>query len=989
MNCPSCHKAGQAAGQKCEGCGLVIPTAEALDEGRRQRTRELWDEMAFPSVLFLAPGAVFAGRYEVVRELGRGGMGIVYLVQDKELDGEECALKVLLPELTANPEVERLFKREVLSSRKLTHRNIIKTFHYGKEQGLSYFTMEYLHGRSLRELLEEKKNKGDTFELDEACGVLLPVLDALGEAHARDVVHRDLSPENIMIAGEFPEAEVKVLDFGLARIMTSSQFTKTAHAMGKVGYASPEQIHEPKNVDARSDIYSTGVVLYELLTGEIPMGRFDLPSELVDGLPIGVDDIVGKTLKPNINLRYDNILKLASALNIVLEEWLKYIVPVWVKKIELALKSKKDTHALKYLERIFKSKGQFIPEAKTTINKIGDALGKTDDILGKMPLRSAVYKGYVRAAKFLIDHGADVKKENNGWTPLHLAASKGHENVAKLLIDHGADVKKKNDGLTPLHRAAFKGHTDIVRLLIDHGADVSEKTDDGWTPLHWAAVKGHTDVTKLLIDHGTDVNTKVEKGNTPLHLAASKGHEDVTKLLIDHGADVNAKALLGWTPLHDAASNGHVGVVKRLFEQGGDVSAKTKMGSTPLSLATQEDHVDVVTLLIEHGADVTEKEKDGWTPLHLAAFRGRVDIAKLLIDHGADVSAKEEKGNTPLHLTAEWDQADMVRLLIEHGANVTEQTDDGWTPLHMAAQEGHAKVAKLLIDHSADVHAKNARLTIPEDSPLRIKDYCCGLEIKNVLPLHLAAQEGHVNTAKLLIENGADVCAEGEDGWQPLHVATLEGHADVARLLVEHGANFRAKAKNSASYRDYEYDFDSDAMHIGHHSYLNLEEFPEETKTPLHLAALEGQANIATLLIGHGTDVNIKNMDGTTPLHWAAYEGHFEVVEVLIKHGADVNAEEYDEATPLHWAAYAGHAKVAKLLIKRGADVNAERKAHTTPLHLAAWRGRKEVINLLIQHGANLDVENSNGQTALSLAQENDQSEIVPLLERYLGRAPK
>jgi serine/threonine protein kinase len=311
MRCPRCQKENLEGTEVCTSCELRF---DATEPRFFKAETEILPTPGFrneaPS---LAPGSLFHGRYEIVRELGRGGMGVVYLVRDNALDGEECALKVILPELTANPEVERLFKREVLSTRKLTHKGIIKTFDYGKNNGLSYFTMEYISGRSLRELLDENKKAGEPADLFGTILVILPILDALREAHSHGMIHRDISPENIIVRCTPSEVIVKLLDFGLARIMNTSQFTRTAHALGKAVYISPEQYLINPNVSERSDLFSVGVILYEMLTNDYPLGRFYLPSELLD-LPSEIDATVEIALQNDPEERIESAINMSSQL---------------------------------------------------------------------------------------------------------------------------------------------------------------------------------------------------------------------------------------------------------------------------------------------------------------------------------------------------------------------------------------------------------------------------------------------------------------------------------------------------------------------------------------------------------------------------------------------------------------------------------------------------------------------------------------------------
>ncbi|MEW5911071.1 MAG: serine/threonine-protein kinase, partial [Thermodesulfobacteriota bacterium] len=267
----------------------------------------------------LGDGEVIAGRFEVVRELGRGGMGQVLLVRDRLLKGQEVALKLISPELVALPEAQERFAQEVLAARALTHPNIVKVYDLNQEAGRSFFTMEYVSGRSLRALLEERRAAGKLFSLWEAVGVVGQVLQALEHAHGQGVIHRDLKPDNVVVTGEYPGWRVKVLDFGLAKMLSPSKLTSSALSMGTAYYMSPEQLSASRDVGPASDIYSVGVVLYEMLTGKIPQGRFKLPGDLVPGLPSDLDEVIDKALQAEAGDRYQTAGELSAALVQVLE----------------------------------------------------------------------------------------------------------------------------------------------------------------------------------------------------------------------------------------------------------------------------------------------------------------------------------------------------------------------------------------------------------------------------------------------------------------------------------------------------------------------------------------------------------------------------------------------------------------------------------------------------------------------------------------------
>ncbi|GEM_PF-3439456 len=204
-----------------------------------------------------APVPVFQ-RFDILGELGRGGMGIVYKARDRETN-EIVALKVLKPELLENPQVLERFKNEMRLARKITHKNVCRIHDFHREDNVTYISMEFVEGESLRWLLDQHR----AFSVEEGVAIARQLCAGLGEAHAQGVVHRDLKPQNVMLDAH---GKITIMDFGIARSVESTGHTLTVGIIGTPAYMSPEQA-EGKPVDHRTDIYALGLVLYELFTG--------------------------------------------------------------------------------------------------------------------------------------------------------------------------------------------------------------------------------------------------------------------------------------------------------------------------------------------------------------------------------------------------------------------------------------------------------------------------------------------------------------------------------------------------------------------------------------------------------------------------------------------------------------------------------------------------------------------------------------------------
>ncbi len=248
------------------------------------------------------------GRYHVLERIATGGMGEVFRARDLVLD-REVAIKVLHRNLAADPGFVERFRREARAAASLNHPNIVAVYDWGAVDGLYFMVMEHVRGRSLREVLDA----AGRLEPRQAADVLLQVLAALDHAHRMGIVHRDVKPENILVT---PEGTAKVADFGLARAYADARSTQTAAVAGTVQYLAPEQLRgEP--ADPRTDLYSVGIVGFELLTGRVPFagetplaiaqqhltGRVPRPSSLVPGIPRELDGFILSATERDRELR--------------------------------------------------------------------------------------------------------------------------------------------------------------------------------------------------------------------------------------------------------------------------------------------------------------------------------------------------------------------------------------------------------------------------------------------------------------------------------------------------------------------------------------------------------------------------------------------------------------------------------------------------------------------------------------------------------------
>ncbi len=250
---------------------------------------------------------------EILDLVGHGGMGAVYKARQRGLD-RMVALKILPPEVGQDPSFAERFAREARALAKLSHPNIVGVHDSGIAGGLYYLLMEYVDGVNLREAIQTKE-----LTPEEAFAIVPQICEALQYAHDEGVVHRDIKPENILLD---KRGRVKIADFGLARLLGQAQdnftLTGTNQVMGTPRYMAPEQMQGSHEVDHRADIYSLGVVFYEMLTGELPLGRFDAPSQKVR-LDVRVDDVVLRTLQKEPSRRYQHASEIKTDVEAISE----------------------------------------------------------------------------------------------------------------------------------------------------------------------------------------------------------------------------------------------------------------------------------------------------------------------------------------------------------------------------------------------------------------------------------------------------------------------------------------------------------------------------------------------------------------------------------------------------------------------------------------------------------------------------------------------
>ena len=432
-----------------------------------------------------------------------------------------------------------------------------------------------------------------------------------------------------------------------------------------------------------------------------------------------------------------------------------------------------------------------------------------------------------------------------------------------------------------------------------------------------AAKKNDVAAVHALLTQGLDVDVRAGDGATAVHWAAYRDNGVLAELLIQAGASVNVANDLGVTPLWVAAAMRSTVVMERLLEAGANPNIAPPTGETPLMAAARTRNPDGVELLVAHGANVNAKEATkGQTALMWAVADRQPGIVKTLLDAGSNLHVRTEASSRYVLLCCQEYNGDVRpgTAWVPHG---------GFTPLLFAAREGAVESARLLLDAGANVNDTAA---------------------DGASALALAALSGQGELAGLLVERGADLNASGA-GYTALHAAVLRGDPTLAKTLIAHGANLNARLAKATQARRNHNDYAFDKALIG--------------ATPFMLAAKEGEAELMRAFAAAGADLTLGLPDGSTPLMIAALgkQRARSGRTLIIEPGQGVNREPERRALA-----------AVEVVAELGADVNAANQAGDTTLHVAALKRFATVTRFLAGHGAKLEARNVKGDTPMAMA---------------------
>ncbi|CAH0047285.1 unnamed protein product [Clonostachys solani] len=382
----------------------------------------------------------------------------------------------------------------------------------------------------------------------------------------------------------------------------------------------------------------------------------------------------------------------------------------------------------------------------------------------------------------------------------------------------------------------------------------------------------------------------------------------------------------------------------------------------PIYYAVRLGQTTVALRQINSRSCIEEQIEGRRSPLHRACFDGNMAIIEAMFESGASITARDIRGRTLVY-SASWNgKVEVVKTLLQKGGQqqLDAVNDYGWTPINVAADGGHLEVVRLLVEKGAD-------LTIAQTA--------------GWTPIHSAVTGGYDDVVELLVRSGADITTADSDGWTLLHKAAKNGNIELAKLLMSNGAD--AAAKNDCGWPPLLI-----AAEMGHCEVIqmlidkgvNTMVAQNDGWTPLHVAAGNGHLEAAKLLIDSGVDITAASNIGWTPINAAAAHGHPKVVKLLLDMGVDVEAIDKSGWTPLRAAAVNGQIEVVKFLISRGARITDANEEGWTPILMAASNGHLDVVRLLIDEGADANVANKQGKTPMRVAAEHGHQEVLRLL---------
>ena len=596
------------------------------------------------------PRSFLSGRYLVQRLIGRGATGSVYEVFDEELGGQAIALKLLHPYLLTEPKCLERFQSQVLLTRQLSHPNIVKVYDFDRDdEGNHFITMELVAGESLKSFLS--RDPGRALPLSEILSILDDTALALAHAHALGIVHRDIKPSNLLLSYS---GEVKLADFGLAKALESPfRMTQTGELLGTPAYTAPEQFRG-EAVDARADVYSFGILAYELATSNLPFRGntyFEqaeahlssvLPKMRPDSdqaLPLWFQDFVTKCCEKEPRKRYTS----ATEVSQLLREHFAENERGKTRDVRFSLlrkiphKRKKRRTLLLAASLLLALVGLTTVVLKQSSSRrfAGLWLLKAERILGvELSLLKLPFS--VTASTLRPD---DFFRSITELDP-------SRANVRSYVGAGGRLDMEDSSGNTLAHLAIQNPEQDVLQTLRFAYVDFNKRNNRGETPLLRALRLRQFNAVYTLLTFGVDTNLCDDSQTCPIHVAVDLKNDYIITVLLGQGADITAPTKGGKNILHILAEHGEwhrLSFVFRHLQSKGRTwgfNSRDSHGLTPLMYALRSDlgpalMNSLLSVFTNDGVDLNARDDEGRSGVDHALRLGKWTAAMLLLSEGA------------------------------------------------------------------------------------------------------------------------------------------------------------------------------------------------------------------------------------------------------------------------------------------------------------------------------------------------------------------
>ncbi|CAF1052332.1 unnamed protein product [Rotaria sordida] len=521
------------------------------------------------------------------------------------------------------------------------------------------------------------------------------------------------------------------------------------------------------------------------------------------------------------------------------------------------------------------------------------------------------------------------------------------QNIITYLVSHRADLSKRdNHGRTPLHHAAMRNNYNNAKQLIQLGASIDILDGNNATPLHFACRFNAIDCVRLFIEYHAIIDQQDINGNTPLHCIALS-----QQIILNH---IEENSILQNTITHFLLHK-----AKNYLKFYLEIENKDK--KTALSIACEYGNINLVRILLLYGANI-----HNYMPIHMAIKSGNIDIIQLLFEYQIQLKLTNIYGETPLHIACKYNRIDVLQILINYQyekLDLEVRDYQGYTPLLTASYFNHHDCIRILL-------INNANITVI-DNYVHI---CIERHCQNALESCLKWIKQDIRCYNMFIKGD-------RHGNTILHAVAKNGSFQICEMLMDTLKHILLQTQLS-----------SDNRNIFIKEYLSLILKKNINKrTPIHEAAKIGNFSILDFFFRIINNENITNEyeqykialcedfddELKTSLHLAAAEGHYEIVQLLIDQGANVWSCDMNDSTPLHEAAEHNCYRCVEILLHYQAPINQFDGKHNTPLHRASQYGHWKIVRLLLNYNANVHLTNCDGYNSLEVAILNNHQLTV------------